>query len=303
MRDPAVPRRTASFPVANRLLRRVVAVTTTDLLTFAALTAPAALAQARGLHAAPMRSAEKLVAELKSRGTAADDNFGSCVAVSGSIIAVGAPDHASDAGRAYIFSKTPTGWQQADEPRGTDTVDGDWFGCSIAIAGIIVVVGAEKHAQYAGRVYVFTKTSKGWRQTAELEGSDSLPNDDFGTSVAVSGSTVVAGADMHGPGRAYLFSETRTGWQEAVELAAPDAAAMALAPPLLLGETLSWLAPSSTPMLAGPTCSGYEQWRRQRQGSGVPRALVRYGEEAAAEVSDDVLAASGGWRHGRIGRR
>jgi hypothetical protein len=34
-----------------------------------------------------------------------------------------------------------------------------------------------------------------WNQVAELEGSDTAANDDFGCSVAISGSTAVVGAD------------------------------------------------------------------------------------------------------------
>ena len=54
------------------------------------------------------------------------------------------------------------------------------------------------------------------QQVAELKGSDTAAADSFGTSVAVSGSTVVVGAPGHAhkAGRAYVFTETAAGWQQ-----------------------------------------------------------------------------------------
>jgi hypothetical protein len=71
---------------------------------------------------------------------------------------------------------------------------GDEFGTSVAISGTTAVVGAYAHADGAGRAYVFTKRVGGWEQVAELKGSDTVAGDNFGYSVAVSGSTVVVGA-------------------------------------------------------------------------------------------------------------
>ena len=73
------------------------------------------------------------------------------------------------------------------------------------------MVGAWWHALDAGRAYVFAKTGAGWKQTAELRGSDTVANDLFGDSVAISGTTVVVGspgkAKLPGyPGRAYVFA-------------------------------------------------------------------------------------------------
>ena len=93
--------------------------------------------------------------------------------------------------------KTAGGWKQAAELKGSDTVAGDYFGYSVAISGTTAVVGAPDHAEHAGRAYVFTKTATGWKQVAELKGSDTVAGDDFGDSVAISGTTAVVGADGH----------------------------------------------------------------------------------------------------------
>jgi DNA-binding beta-propeller fold protein YncE len=186
--------------------------------------APGGLARAGAVSPrAPLFTGQQL-AELKGSDTVAGDWFGTSVAVSGSTAMVGAPGHADKAGRAYVFTETATGWQQAAELKGSDTVAGDLFGGDVAVSGATAVVGATRHANYAGRAYVFTKTASGWQQVAELEGSDTVADDLFGWSVAVSGTTVVVGAVGYAnyAGRAYVFAKTATGWAQVAELKGSD---------------------------------------------------------------------------------
>jgi hypothetical protein len=166
-------------------------------------------------------------AKLKGSDTAADDNFGGSVAASGSTIVVGAPGHAGSAGRAYVFTKVATGWQQTAELKGSDNAADNCFGVSVASWGSTLVVGALGHADTAGRAYVFTKAATGWQQTAELKGSDSAAKDEFGVSVASSGSTIVVSAEQHAStaGRVYVFTKTAAGWQQTAELKGSDTAA------------------------------------------------------------------------------
>ena len=158
--------------------------------------------------------------ELKGSDTTAKDDFGDSVAVSGNTVVVGAFGHASEAGRAYVFTKAPNSWHQAAELSGSGTVPGDGFGVSVAVAGRIIAVGAGLAASDAGRVYLFAKTATGWHQSAQLAGSDTTAKDDFGDSVAVSGHTVVVGTFAQAPraGRAYVFTATATGWRQTAQL-------------------------------------------------------------------------------------
>ncbi|MGO9198483.1 MAG: FG-GAP repeat protein [Acidimicrobiales bacterium] len=167
------------------------------------------------------------LAELKGSDTSAMDYFGSSVAISGTRLIVGAYGHAKQGGRAYVFTKTATGWKQAAELKGSDSAVGDWFGISVAISGTTAFVGAPGHAKSAGRAYVYTELAHGWRQTAELEGSDIVAGDYFGMSVAISGKTAVVGAWNHarGSGRAYVFTKTAAGWKQAAELKGSDTVA------------------------------------------------------------------------------
>jgi len=161
------------------------------------------------------------LASLTGSDTAAGDGFGSSVAISGSVIVVGAPGHARSAGRVYVFTRAGGGWRQSAELAGSDTAAGDNFGTSVAISGGIIVVGAPGHAASAGRVYVFTRAGGGWRQSAELAGSDTAAGDHFGESVAASDSTIVVGISAHDVlrGRAYAFSKTSGRWSQSAEMA------------------------------------------------------------------------------------
>jgi hypothetical protein len=85
---------------------------------------------------------------------------------------------------------------------------GDSFGCSVAVSGNTVVVGAFQEdsgttginstpidvAGLSGAAFVFVRSGSTWSQQAYLKASQVTADDYFGTSVAVSGDTVVVGA-------------------------------------------------------------------------------------------------------------
>ena len=100
----------------------------------------------------------------------------------------------------------------------SDGAAGDCFGSSVAMSGDTVVVGAVYDDIGAnadqGSAYVFSKPAGGWAdmtQTAKLTASDGAADDNFGISVAISGDTVVVGADCDDiganadQGSAYVF--------------------------------------------------------------------------------------------------
>ncbi|HTW07402.1 MAG TPA: FG-GAP repeat protein [Acidimicrobiales bacterium] len=138
---------------------------------------------------------------------------------------VGPVGYGSLTGRVYVCTKTARGWQQSAELQGPGGSNGGRFGYSVAIAGTTIVVGSIGPGAYAGRAYVFSDTSTGWQQVAELEGSDTV-YDDFGLSVAISGTTIVVGApvDNSETGRVHVFRQTATDWHQTAELNGSDSA-------------------------------------------------------------------------------
>jgi len=164
----------------------------------------------------------KQTATLQGAGTAGEKSaaFGYSVAISGTTAIVGGPDN------AYIFTKTTTGWKQTAVLKGSATVVGENFGSSVGISGTTAIVGAPgvedtSGNEFGGNAYVFTKTRAGWTQTTILKGSNSTFGDEFGSSVAISGTNAIVGAFAEGSlvsGSAYIFTKTTTGWRQAAEI-------------------------------------------------------------------------------------
>jgi hypothetical protein len=151
------------------------------------------------------------------------DSFGSRVAISGYYVVVGALSEdggpgnpQSAAGAAYVFRRT-TGntWIQSAKLASFDREAGDYFGCSVAIDGNYILVGAkneDEEATNAGAAYMFYRTgTDAYTSGAKLTAADAQQNDYFGSSVDVRGSYAVVGAhgaDLPGQanaGAAYVF--------------------------------------------------------------------------------------------------
>ena len=139
--------------------------------------------------------------------------------MSGDTAVVGARSEdgaAADTGSAYVFVKPGGPWANATETArltASDGVPGDSFGNSVSVSGDTVVAGAifdDVGGVFTGSSYVFVKPGGGWataNETAKLVASDGAAADQFGSSVSISGDTVVVGAsgDNGGMGSAYVF--------------------------------------------------------------------------------------------------
>ena len=155
-----------------------------------------------------------------------EDQFGHSVAISGDTVIVGAFYDDSATGSAYIFEKPLAGWSgnltQKAKLTASDRATGDEFGGSVSISGDTVIVGAhhdDDAGNTSGSAYLFEKpASGGWVNTAsedaKLTASDGTAGDEFGASVAISGDTVIVGAeyDDNNSGSAYLFEKPASGW-------------------------------------------------------------------------------------------
>ena len=172
------------------------------------------------------------------------DGFGNTVAISGDTVVVGAlyaHSGGSERGQAYVFSKDQGGsnnWGQVKILSASDKTDSDLFGRSVAVSGDTVVVGAHyanSGGSDRGQAYVFSKDQGGsnnWGEVKILSASDKADYYYFGNSVAVSGDTVVVGAQYahsggSDRGQAYVFSKDQGGsnnWGEVKILSASDKA-------------------------------------------------------------------------------
>jgi hypothetical protein len=214
-------------------------------------------------------------AYLKASHPDADDVFGTVIASSGAMLAVGSPyedsaargingDSASDArldsGAVTIFSKNVAGaWAPEAYLKASNADQNDNFGASVAVSGNIVAVGARQESSAAtgvngnqsdnsalgaGAVYVFVRDASGaWSQEAYIKADNAAAGSAFGSTLALDGNTLAIGAP-HAPaleGSVYVFVRSATGeWTQQAVLRPSDATqdfgfAQALA---LKGDTL-----------------------------------------------------------------
>jgi len=205
-------------------------------------------------------------AYLKASNTGAGDEFGYSVAVSGDTVVVGAQfedssstgvnstpdDGAGASGAVYVFVRSGTSWSQQAYLKASNTGSEDWFGHSVTISGDTIAVGAhfedsgttgvnstpDEGAKNSGAAYVFVRSGTSWSQQAYLKASNTGAGDEFGYSVAVSGDTVVVGANWEDSsttgvnstpddgasdsGAAYVFFRSGTSWSQQAYLKASN---------------------------------------------------------------------------------
>jgi hypothetical protein len=163
-------------------------------------------------------------AYVKASNTGFGDGFGTAVDLSGDTMIVGArfeasnatgvngnqaDNSASNAGAAYVFTRSAGVWSQQAYLKASNTDAEDFFAYTVSVSGDTVVVGAygesssatgvggneaDNSALSAGAAYVFTRSAGVWSQQAYLKASNAEADDQFARSVAVSGDTLIVGA-------------------------------------------------------------------------------------------------------------
>jgi len=172
-------------------------------------------------------------AKIQASDAEATDIFGISVAIDGDTVVVGAmweDTGGADAGAVYIFTRSGTTWTQQQKIQASDIQAGDSFGNSVAIYGDTVIVGAQLEdtsGANAGSVYIFTRSGTTWTQQQKIQATDKQANDQFGQSVAISGDTVVVGANLEdtggtSAGAAYVFTRSGTTWTQQQKIQATD---------------------------------------------------------------------------------
>ena len=172
-------------------------------------------------------------ATLTADDAAADDTFGTSVAVSGDTAVVGAlsDDAGTWSGAAYAFVREGGAWTQRAKLVADDVTSHDYF-ASVAVSGDTVVVGApgaDAGDLDTGAAYVFVREGGAWIQRAKLVADDAAREDIFGASVAVSGDTAVVGARYdddaaQSSGSAYVFERDGDAWTQRAKLVGDGAA-------------------------------------------------------------------------------
>jgi hypothetical protein len=181
--------------------------------------------------------------ELTASDAAVTDYFGWSVKHVGDTAVIGANSHNRGAngteGAAYIFVDSGGSWSQTQELEPSDGTPGDGrqFGNSVAFDGTTMLIGAPSSdynstgVYIPGEAYVFTNSGGTWTESQILQPDDSADGDQFGYSLAISGTTLLIGApaanigaNVH-QGAAYVFDGSSGPWTQTNKLVAADGVA------------------------------------------------------------------------------
>ncbi len=180
--------------------------------------------------------------KLAASDAADNDYFGNSVSISldGNTAIVGsqkADAVYTDAGAAYVFTRSGTTWTEQQKLTAPDAGTSDTFGRSVSVSsdGNTTIVGAiyeDTAGANSGAAYVFTRSGATWTEQQKLTASDAADNDYFGYSVAISsdGNSAIIGATnsdvaasnagvaeifslyAYGQGEANYYTKGELGW-------------------------------------------------------------------------------------------
>lgn len=173
------------------------------------------------------------IAKLLASDPEIDGYFGTSVIIFEDTLVI------SSSGAVYVFQRNqdePNKWLEVKKLTASDTSSNTFFGSDIAINQDTLVVGASgdnTEGQLAGAAYVYQRDQDGanqWGEITKLTASDASSEARFGTSVAISGETIVIGASEESgfeshAGAAYIFQKDQGGldnWGEVKKLTASD---------------------------------------------------------------------------------
>jgi MYXO-CTERM domain-containing protein len=185
------------------------------------------------------------VQTLTASDGAADDHFGTSVALSNDRALIGAPGWGTGVSAyAYVWDGLTFGGEQRLAP--ADGAPDDQFGWTVALSGDQAIVGAHAHdvglSSDQGAAYTYDWNGSAWVAGAKLVPSDGGENAWFGYSVALSADRALVGAplvvlsELSGAplqttdqGGAYVYLRTAGTWTEQQRVIASD------------GDSRSWL--------------------------------------------------------------
>jgi hypothetical protein len=176
--------------------------------------------------------------QLDSPDSHMDENYGQAVAISGPLLAVGAPSNeefGAGAGAIYVYLWTGTLFAEEGKLTPVGLEAGDHFGHSVSVwssgdpseIGSLIAVGApddDDQGEDAGAAYIFRNVDGSWTQVAKLVGNPDGDGDRFGNSVSIRNNTVLIGApyDDDGgdnTGSVFMFEFSGSSWDKTGQFA------------------------------------------------------------------------------------
>lgn len=173
-------------------------------------------------------------AKLTASDAAEGSKFGFAVALDGDTVVIGAPGDSGDSGAVYVFTRSGATWSQQSKITASSPIINLWFGQSVAVNGDTAVIGEPLRyngAIVSGVAYIFTRSGAVWSERATLTSADGAAGDRFGNTAAMSGNTVIVGAQWdnvganNNQGSAYVFTGSGASWTQQARLISSDGAA------------------------------------------------------------------------------
>ena len=175
--------------------------------------------------------------KLTASNGSAEDNYGLAVCIDDDFVIVGAEredSRGNNSGLAYIYHLQNGNWLERWTIYGADTWNGENFGIAVDLDNRYAVIGAtgqDDNGVDSGCAYVFRYLNEAWYQQDKIVPSDGAEDARFGSSVAISGNSVIVGASMADAqgmmsGAAYLFQLDSGSWIEQKQLLPTDGASM-----------------------------------------------------------------------------
>ena len=208
------------------------------------------------------------------RQARSERSWGRCSPLAGALAALAvvccllAPAASASAAPSARFGQARLALASLHQARLTVATGGEqYLGNAVAISGDTALVGAPGYASdaHTGAAYVFVRSGGVWKLQKKLVAPDGAASDDFGGSVAISGTTALVGASSHDvagvgqAGAAYVFVRSGGVWKLQKELtdSAPSAIGLFGDSVALSGDTalvgvpgFDWLAGTD----AGAAC-------------------------------------------------
>lgn len=127
---------------------------------------------------------------------------------------------------AEITSLQSKNFTQQAKLIGSENTSIDHFGISVALESVTAVVGVPTSPNaFSSHVYVFVRNEAVWVQQAKLTSSDGAQGSWFGVSVALSGNTIIVGADDStddgiNSAAAYIYVRNGSTWTQQAKISA-----------------------------------------------------------------------------------
>lgn len=176
------------------------------------------------------RSGGAWILQAKLFGTgaigSASQGFSVALSADGNTAIVGGIGDNTNAGAAWIFTRSGGSWnQQGNKLVGTGAVGNAQQGCAVSLSsdGNTAIVGGFRDNTFAGAVWVFTRSGNVWSQQGnKLVVTDAIGNARLGISADLSsdGNTAIIGGhtDNANTGAAWIFTRSDTSWTAQTKL-------------------------------------------------------------------------------------